>query len=90
MPKKEDSPCRARLVLITRTKRKALELEALDIGKRHFLSIERQLERIFLKTGQKLDSNNILLEITIMEGITMNIETYLEDLKIRDKRNKKS
>lgn len=43
-----------------------------------------------LKTGQKLDSNNILLEITIMEGITMNIETYLEDLKIRDKRNKKS
>ncbi|MGE5446217.1 MAG: hypothetical protein ACM3SR_16745 [Ignavibacteriales bacterium] len=39
-----------RFVLITRMERKALEFEALDRGKRHFLSMERQLERTFLLT----------------------------------------
>lgn len=66
---------------------------ALSIRTGHTLTLATStlpVNRIELKTGQKLDSNNILLEITIMEGITMNIETYLEDLKIRDKRNKKS
>lgn len=75
---------------ITHVDEPSLFVDQQRIGPYSFGTISISFKRLNLKTGQKLDSNNILLEITIMEGITMNIETYLEDLKIRDKRNKKS